>query len=523
MVDRKFERRLAGLINSGERGVLRGGRKGVEKESLRVSPEGEIAQTRHPAALGAPLTNEHITTDFSESLIELVTPPFGETWELLQYLCDVHQFVYRHLGDELLWSTSMPCAIRGDESIPLAQFGRSNVGRMKTVYRHGLGVRYGRIMQAISGVHFNYSFSPTLWDALEHINQSDRPRQDFVSDEYFGVLRNYRRFGWLVLYLFGTSPAVSKSFFAEREIELPSLDEDTVYEPYGTSLRMSDIGYRNKTQATVSVSVNGLDEYVRDLSKAISTPYPPYERIGVKVNGEYLQLDANILQIENEYYSFIRPKRIARSGERPTKALRRAGVEYVEVRALDVSAFDPVGVNQNKLRFLEAFLALCLLRDSEPIDRSEQQALDENHLRVARRGREPGLKLNREGRQFPMLDWARELLDSMQGVCELLDHGEPARPYTAALEQQRAKIDEVERTPSARLLTEMRQTGESFFQLARRMSKMHKDYFLDLHPPNERRLAEFAAAAQESHEEQRRIEAADRVDFDTYLAHYLAD
>ena len=523
MVDRKFERRLAGLINSGERGVLRGGRKGVEKESLRVSPEGEIVQTRHPPALGAPLTNEHITTDFSESLIELVTPPFGETWELLQYLCDIHQFVYRHLGDELLWSTSMPCAIRGDESIPLAQFGRSNVGRMKTVYRHGLGVRYGRIMQAISGVHFNYSFSPTLWDALEHINQSDRPRQDFVSDEYFGVLRNYRRFGWLVLYLFGTSPAVSKSFFAGREIELPSLDEDTVYEPYGTSLRMSDIGYRNKTQATVSVSVNGLDEYVRDLSKAISTPYPPYEKIGVKVDGEYLQLNANILQIENEYYSFIRPKRIARSGERPTKALRRAGVEYVEVRALDVSAFDPVGVNQNKLRFLEAFLALCLLRDSEPIDRSEQQALDENHLRVARRGREPGLKLNREGRQFPMSDWARELLDSMQGVCELLDHGEPARPYTAALEQQRAKIDEVERTPSARLLTEMRQTGESFFQLARRMSKMHKDYFLDLHPPNERRLAEFAAAAQESHEEQRRIEAADRVDFDTYLAHYLAD
>jgi glutamate--cysteine ligase len=523
VVDRTFERRLAGLINSGERGVLRGGRKGVEKESLRVSPDGEIVQSPHPSALGAPLTNDNITTDFSESLIELVTPPFGETWELLQYLCDIHQFVYRHLGDELLWSTSMPCAIRGDESIPLAQFGRSNVGRMKTVYRHGLGVRYGRIMQAISGVHFNYSFSPTLWDALEHINQSDRPRQDFVSDEYFGVLRNYRRFGWLVLYLFGTSPAVSKSFFAEREIELPFLDEDTVYEPYGTSLRMSDIGYRNKTQATVSVSVNGLDEYVKDLSKAISTPYPPYERIGVKVNGEYLQLDANILQIENEYYSFIRPKRIARSGERPTKALRRAGVEYVEVRALDVSAFDPVGVNQNKLRFLEAFLALCLLRDSEPIDRSEQQALDENHLRVARRGREPGLKLNREGRQFPMLDWARELLDSMQGVCELLDHGEPARPYTAALEQQRAKIDEVERTPSARLLTEMRQTGESFFQLARRMSKMHKDYFLDLHPPNERRLAEFAAAAQESHEEQRRIEAADRVDFDTYLAHYLAD
>ena len=523
VVDKNFERRLAGLINSGERAVLRGGRKGVEKESLRVTPAGEIAQTRHPQSLGAPLTNENITTDFSESLIELVTPPFGESWELLQYLCDIHQFVYRHLDEELLWATSMPCSIDGDASIPLAQFGESNVGRMKTVYRHGLGVRYGRIMQAISGVHFNYSFSSRLWDALADVNQSKLRRQDFMSEQYFGVLRNYRRFGWLVLYLFGTSPAVSNSFFAGRENTLSVLDGDTVYEPCGTSLRMSDIGYRNKNQSTLSVSVNSLDEYVRDLSGAISTPYPPYEKIGVKVDGVYQQLNANILQIENEYYSFIRPKRIARSGERPTKALHRAGVEYIEVRALDVSAFDPVGVNQNKLRFLEAFLVLCLLRESGPISRGEQAALDANHLTVARRGRQPNLKLNRDGREFSMIEWARELLESMQGLCEMLDHGEAARPYSSALEQQRAKIDDVERTPSARLLAEMRQTGETFFQLARRMSKLHKDYFLGLYPPNESRLAEFAAAAQESHVAQRRIEAADNVDFDTYLARYLAD
>jgi glutamate--cysteine ligase len=523
VVDKNFERRLAGLINSGERGVLRGGRKGVEKESLRVSPSGDIVHSLHPGALGAPLTNENITTDFSESLIELVTPPFGESWELLQYLCDIHQFVYRHLDDELLWATSMPCAIDGDASIPLAQFGRSNVGRMKTIYRHGLGIRYGRIMQAISGVHFNYSFGPKLWGVLADVTQSNLPRQDFISEKYFGVLRNYRRYGWLVLYLFGTSPAVSNSFFAGRENTLTAFDADTAYEPHGTSLRMSDIGYRNKNQSTLSVSVNSLDEYVRDLSRAIGTPYPPYQELGVKVDGVYQQLNANILQIENEYYSFIRPKRIARSGERPTKALHRAGVEYVEVRALDVSAFDPVGVNQNKLRFLEAFLALCVLRESAPISAGEQQALDANHLLVARRGREPGLKLDREGRRIPMTAWAAELLDAMQGVCEMLDHGEPARPYCAALEQQRAKIDDVERTPSARLLAEMRQTGESFFQLALRMSKLHKDYFLGLYPPNESRLAEFSAAAEQSHEAQRRIEASDDTDFDTYLARYLAD
>ncbi len=523
VIDNTFERRLAGLINSGERGVLRGGLKGVEKESLRVSPEGRISQARHPESLGAPLTNENITTDFSEALIELVTPPFRESWELLQYLCDIHQFVYRHLGDELLWSTSMPGALAGDSSVPLAQFGTSNVGRMKTIYRNGLGIRYGRIMQAISGVHFNYSFPDSLWDVLQDVDRSARPRQDLVSARYFDVLRNYRRHGWLILYLFGTSPSVERSFFAGRPIDLPMLDSETAYEPYGTSLRMSDIGYRNKNQATLSVSVNGLEEYVRDLSRAVSTPFPPYEQLGVKVDGEYRQLNANILQIENEYYSYIRPKRIARSAERPTKALRRAGVQYLEVRALDVSAFDPVGVNQNKLRFLEAFLALCLLRDSAPIARDQQGELDGNHLLVSRRGREPQLKLSRDGRACTLESWARELLDSMRGICELLDHGEPTRPYAAALEQQLAKIEDAERTPSARLLAEMRQSGESFSQLALRMSKLHKDYFLGLYPPNERRLADFAAAADESHTAQRRTEAADTMDFDAYLARYLAD
>ena len=521
LVDKQFERRLAGLINSGERGVLRGGRKGVEKESLRVTPAGRLAATPHPAALGAALTNSNITTDFSEALIELVTPPFEHSWELLQYLCDLHQFVYRHLGDELLWATSMPCAIRGDDEIPLARYGSSNVGRMKTIYRRGLGLRYGRMMQAISGVHFNYSFSPRLWDVFESVNKSRAARQDFVSEQYFAVLRNYRRFGWLILYLFGTSPALSRSFFGDRGHRLQSLDADTLYEPYATSLRMSDIGYRNKNQATVSVSVNSLSEYVRDLSRAIATPFPPYEQIGVKVDEEYRQLNANILQIGNEYYSFIRPKRVTRSGERPTKALERGGVEYLEVRALDVSAFDPVGVNQNKLRFLEAFLLLCLIRDSGPIDRSEQDALDANHLLVARRGRSPGLGLMRDGRAVPMVDWARELLDDMQGVCELLDHGEPQRPYMAALDHQRAKIEDVARTPSARMLAEMSQTGETFIELAQRMSKLHKDYFLELYPPNEGRLAEFAAAAGESHVAQRQIESSDELDFDSYLARYL--
>ena len=521
-IDSIFERRLSSLVNSGQPEILQGGLRGVEKESLRVTPQGRLAQTPHPRALGSALTSEHITTDYSEALIELVTPTFTTTWELLQYLLDLHEFVYRHLGEELLWATSMPCRIEGDEEIPLAQYGPSHVGRMKTVYRNGLGLRYGRMMQAISGVHFNYSFPQAFWPAYADILKSRGHGADFVSERYFDLLRNYRRHGWLVLYLFGVSPVVCKSFLRGREHRLADFAPGTAYEPYATSLRMSDIGYRNRNQADLTVSVNSLQEYVHDLGRAISTPHPPYAALGVKRDGEYRQLNANILQIENEYYSFIRPKRVARSGERPTQALRRAGVEYVEVRALDVSAFDPVGVNQNKLRFLEAFVALCMLKDSPPIADAEQRCLDQNHVTVARRGREPGLTLWRDGRSVPMREWARELLDSLRGICEILDRGDPARPYSVALAIQAAKLDDVTRTPSARMMAELTATGESFFDLALRMSMLHKAYFLDLYPPDAARLREFTREAEESLAQQRVIEAADRGTFDEYLARYFA-
>ncbi|HNR21469.1 MAG TPA: glutamate--cysteine ligase [Steroidobacteraceae bacterium] len=519
-IDRTFERRVAALVNGGGARLLQGGRRGVEKESLRVTPEGRLATTPHPRALGSALTNGQFTTDYSEALIELVTPTFTTNWELLQYLCDMHQFVYRHIGSELLWATSMPCRIESDDAIPIAQYGSSHVGRMKTVYRNGLGNRYGRAMQAISGVHFNYSFPEQFWEPYAALRQC-ADEKALRSAAYFDLLRNYRRHGWLVLYLFGTSPAVCNSFLRVRGETLPQLAHGTAYEPYATTLRMSDLGYRNRKQARVSVSVNSLEEYVRDLTRAISTPFPPYEAIGVKVGGEWRQLNANLLQIENEFYSSIRPKRVARSGERPTRALLRGGVEYVEVRALDVSAFDPVGVNQVNLRFLEAFLALCLLRDSPPIGNDEQELLDMNHVVAARRGREPGLRLQRDGRAVPLADWAEELLDGMTGLCEILDDGHAARPYSAALAAQRDKLRDPALTPSARLLHEIRTTGESFFDVAQQMSSAHKSYFLELHPPNAERLAEFQREAEDSVAAQQKIESADAGSFEDYLRRYF--
>lgn len=522
-IDTVFERRLASLVNSREPGVLQNGRKGVEKESLRVTAAGALAHSPHPAALGSALTSEHITTDFSEALIELVTPAFTHSWELLQYLCDLHWFVYRRLGDEMLWATSMPCPLEGDADVPTAYYGTSHVGRMKSIYREGLRNRYGALMQAISGVHFNYSFPPAFWPVYAQLRALDTSDiVEFRSTSYFELLRNYRRLGWLVLYLFGTSPAVGRDFLDESLAGLQLLDARTAYGPHATSLRMSDIGYRNRNQAGVSVSVNSLDEYLRDLKRAVTTPHPEYEQIGLKRGDAWLQLSTSVLQIENEFYGSIRPKRVARSGESSSSALRRGGVEYIEMRALDVSAFDPVGVNQTKSRFLEAFAALCLLKASVPIEPGEQAAIDDNFQKVARRGREPGLNLMRGGRQLPLVVWASEILDGMAGICELLDQGDAARPYTAALREQHEKLTDVERTPSALLLHELRSTGEDFYTLARRMSAAHKEYILSLPPPNEGRLAEFEAEARESLQKQAAIEAQQSGTFEEYLAGWFA-
>jgi glutamate--cysteine ligase len=523
-LDRAFERRLSGLVNARERGVLSGGLKGVEREALRVTPDGRISQKPHPRALGSALTHPNITTDYSEALIELVTPPFPSAWELQQYLCDIHQFVYSELGDEFLWATSMPCAIGGDAEIPIAEYGTSNIGRMKHVYRVGLGLRYGRMMQAISGIHYNYSFPARLWPVLEAVTASKLRGQALVDDAYFALLRNYRRFGWIILFLFGVSPAMCRSFFAGREIPggLEARGGGTLVAPYSTSLRMSDLGYRNKSQAGVYVSVNSLEEYVRDLSRLISTPHPEYEAQGVEVDGEWRQLNANLLQIENEYYSFIRPKRVAYSGERPTRALQRAGVQYVEMRSLDVGAYDPVGVNQRKLLFLEAFAALCLLRDSPPLAREQSGRYEANHVLVASRGREPGLELWNEPAPLLLADWAAEVLDQMQGICELLDSGDASRPYSAALAFQRAKLVDFGELPSARLLDEMRRQGMSFYDVGLWMSRMHRDYFRELYPPNPGRLAELRANAAASLEEQRAVEARDTLPFAEFVARYTA-
>jgi glutamate--cysteine ligase len=488
-------------------------RRGIEKESLRATPDGRLAETPHPRRLGSALTHPRITTDFSESQLELITGVHDSVLGCLEELTLVHQFVYRNIGNEILWCASMPCNLPGEDAIPLGRYGSSNVGRTKTVYRNGLAWRYGKRMQMISGIHYNFSVPESAWAAL--------PGDVDPSTGYFALIRNFRRHAWLLLYLFGASPAVCSTFVEGRDHGLEQLRPGTLYRPYATSLRMGPLGYQSDAQASLAVSYNSLKSYGASLEDALTRPYPAYEAIGLREGSDYRQLATSLLQIENEFYGTIRPKRTTRQGERPLHALRDRGVEYVEVRLMDLDPFVEIGIGASTVRFLDMFLLHCLLADSPPDSPGEIAAMARNQHRVAARGREPGLRLERDGGDVPLIEWGGQLLAECEPIAAALDEAHGNGAYAHSLRSAIATLDDSANAPSARVLKSMRDRHEgSYLRFVLAQSLAHRSTLLSqpLAPEIEE---EFRRDAEASLEEQRAIESGDVIDFETYRTRYL--
>lgn len=516
-----FQQQLASLQQPEKQALLREIGRGIEKESLRVDPKGFLAQTPHPATMGSALTHSSITTDYSEALMEFITPVSNSIEESLQTLEDIHSFVYSQLGDEILWSTSMPCQLGEDKDIPVAQFGSSNVARMKTVYRYGLGHRYGRVMQTIAGIHYNFSMPKAYWDDAWLAAGKPGTLQDYVSERYLGLIRNFRRYSWLLIYLFGASPAVCGSFLRHRDNHglQPFGDGHSLHLPYGTALRMGDLGYNSDAQKGLRICYNSLPNYVETLRQAIMQPHPGYARFSCGADGDYQQLNDSLLQIENEFYSPIRPKRVTQSGETPLHALTESGIEYIEVRCIDVSPFCPTGLDAQQIRFLDTFLLYCLLTDSPSCDDEEQDCLAANLEAVVNRGREPGLNLRTCTGERQLADWSKELLHNMHDIAATLDTAHCSHNYAESLREQMAKVNDPELTPSARVLREMREGGLTFFRFALGYSQRWAEHFRQHSLPPEK-AAEFAEKANASLQAQRELEAADEISFEEYLANF---
>ena len=517
-----FAARLARLQQPDVATTLTGIQHGIERETLRINPHGGIAQTPHPDALGKALTHDWITTDFSEALLEFITPAESDVSKTLTQLHDIHKFVYENLGEERLWPLSMPCYINNQDEIPLAQYGTSNVGKMKTLYRQGLKNRYGAMMQAIAGVHFNFSLPPAFWHRWLLAEGATSVDKENRSAAYFHLIRNYRRLCWMIPYLYGASPALCRSFLQGREGKLPfqTLGKGTYYLPYATSLRMSDLGYTNKAQSGLYICYNQMDKYIASLRKAIRTPSTEFARFA-RVQEPFEQLNSNVLQIENELYSPIRPKQPTLPLEKPTDALAARGVEYIEVRALDVNPFSSVGIEKSQIYFLDVFLLLCLLEPSADLGPDELAVTEQNLRAVVERGREPGLMLNLGDSQISMHDWAQQLFAKMRSIATVLDEANNHQCHSEALEQEWRKFSDAQLTPSARLLDMMLESGEDNGLVALKLAEQYRQQAL----AEEYRCYDkdyFVRQAAASRVTQAQVEQQPQAPFAEFLRDYFA-
>ncbi|WP_281648408.1 glutamate--cysteine ligase [Parendozoicomonas sp. Alg238-R29] len=519
----RFSERLQVLSEGDNRACLNQIQHGIEKEGLRVTPQQKLSQKAHPEQLGSALTHPYITTDYSEALLEFITPVYRDAADALDFLSQLHTETLNNMPEgEVIWTTSMPPVLEGDDQIPVAYYGTSNTGKMKHVYRLGLAHRYGKAMQTIAGIHYNFSLSEEFWSLMQKADKADSlSAMDYQSTGYFAMIRNFRRYAWLLSYLFGASPALDKSFLYGGDGHgLDELDEETLYLPWATSLRMSDLGYTSDAQSSLPVCYNTLDNYVNSLWKAIHTPYAPYKNIGTGPNGEYRQLSSNLLQIENEYYSTIRPKRVTRTGEKPVVALKERGVEYIEVRSLDINPLMPLGIDLNQSLFMDTFLLFCALQDSPEI--SEQECLDitNNFTLSVREGRKPGLQFQDGDSSREFVEWATELFELMMPVARLLDQANNTDAYSKSLNLESNKLSDVSLTPSAMILAEL-QKGKTFRKYSLEQSARHAESFQN-NPLHSERVTYFTEIAEQSHKDLASKEEADTLDFETFLQEYFS-
>lgn len=501
--------------------LLAENQRGIERETLRVDPKGKVVNTAHPSGLGEKLTNGFVTVDFSEGLLELITPPFTDQGACFGFLKDATAYTQQSLyNNEIMWAGSMPPDVTEDE-IEIATFGSNPSAEMKQVYREGLALRYGKTMQVISGIHYNFSISEKFLDRLE-IEGFSGSLMDRKSYLYFRLIKRYYQLSWILPYLFGCSPVCAKSLASNGASYLQDLDETHYVGEYATSLRMSDLGYQSKAQESLFISCEDVQSYAHDLLKATDTRYSDYIRFGVKdENGTYLQLNDNILQIENEYYNTIRPKQIAKCCERPACALLKRGVEYMEVRLLDVDIFSEVGIAEETGLFVEVFLMLCML--ASELEYNETLVLDasDNFEKVVKQGRKPGLALVRNGESKNFKDWGEDILKYCMVIAKYMDNGLAEKgEYQKSVQAQIEKLQDVSLTPSARVLREVEIFNGSYHDWLLDKSAQHAAALLKYDIPMKSREL-FDQQVQDSIEAWQKMEDADMGSFEDYIAGYF--
>ncbi|MBO3399772.1 bifunctional glutamate--cysteine ligase GshA/glutathione synthetase GshB [Clostridium perfringens] len=419
---------------------------GLEKENVRVTERGNLALTPHPKAFGDREKNAYIKTDFSESQLEMVTPVCNTLEEVYSFICNLNKVVSLEImkNGEFLWPQSNPPILPREEEIPIAKLSN----REDELYRENLSYKYGKKKQVISGIHYNFSFKEEFIKLLYKELKVEKDFREFKDDIYLRMARNFQKYHWLLIYLTGASPVFHESYIEEIKEEGEILGEDSYYIKDDTSLRNSSYGYKNKKD--YYVSYNSIGEYASDIKNLVK--------------------DKEIQSIK-EYYNPIRLKSLG--SEDMLESLLNKGIDYLEVRLLDLDPLSIQGVSKETLYLVHLFMIYTLLKENKEITYKDQEEFFKNHDMVALKGRNEEAVIHENGVPVLLKDKGREILSEMDEIVEILFSNN--EEFKNVIKRALEKINNPHDIISEKLIKDIKEEGYINFHM--RLAKEYLNNF----------------------------------------------
>lgn len=411
---------------------------GLEREGLRVTSDGVLSTKPHPSIFGDKKENPYITTDFSESQLEVITPVFDSAKDTVEFLDSLYNIAALELEDEYIWPQSMPAITPDEKEIPLAVFSNNSNDQH---YREYLAAKYGGKKQLISGLHINFSLGDQLLQILYQQTSQNQSLQQYKNELYLKLTRNYLRYNWLLIYLLGSTNMIHKSFEKACVETLEEVSAETYTSQDATSFRNSMCGYQNRQE--IQPDYSSIEKYVSTIDSYI---------------------EEGVLKDIRELYS---PIRLKSNGLYSTKNLLQNGIQYVEIRTIDCNPFVKSGLSVDDLNFVHLFLLYSITK-YESMYVHWQEESESNSKQVAVAGQNPNTMLVKDGEPTSLQKWGVAIIEELLEFNKKFD-----LPFKQIIEQKLKVIQNHELTYSHRISVLCQEKG--YIKAHMELAKKYKE------------------------------------------------